>query len=121
MQKKNPEMITRMNKNFHPLSPPGNSIKKWMALHFELIFWITGICLLFFMNAAPAQPSLCFFRFIGLDSCPGCGIGHSIHHALHLRFAQSVQEHIAGIPAVLIILFRIKQLSYPKKTTVYEV
>jgi hypothetical protein len=61
-----------------------------------------------------AGPSLCLLRFIGFDHCPGCGIGHAIHFALHLQFAASLQEHIFGIPAVLIIAYRIKQLSFSK-------
>ncbi|MCP9751830.1 DUF2752 domain-containing protein [Ferruginibacter sp. HRS2-29] len=67
------------------------------------------------MNTDSASSSLCLFRFAGFNSCPGCGIGHSIHEALHLNFARSFSEHIFGIPAVLIILYRIKQLLFTPK------
>ena len=99
----------------------GQSIKKWTLLNLELLFWVTAIGLLYFMDTDPSQPSLCVFRLIGFNSCPGCGLGHSIHYALHLSFAQSIHEHLLGIPAILIILFRIKQLSFPKKRTLYEI
>ncbi len=84
------------------------------------MFWVAGICILFFMPADTEQTSLCIFRLVGIDKCPGCGLGHSIHYALHLNIEQSLQEHLLGVPATFIILFRIKQLIYPKKTTIYE-
>lgn len=99
----------------------GHSIKKWLQKHLELVFWLTAICLLFFLNTSESQASLCIFRFIGFNNCPGCGLGHSIYFALHLNFMKSLQEHLLGIPAVLIILFRIKQLSFQKKQQLYEV
>jgi len=80
----------------------------------ELIFWAGALLVLFFMSTGDS-PSLCIFRFAGFSSCPGCGIGHSIHDALHLNFARSFSEHILGIPAVLIILHRIKQLLFTPK------
>lgn len=92
----------------------------WAKQHIELLFWLAAIVLLFFLNTDDAQPSLCAFRWIGIEHCPGCGLGHSIHHALHGRFAQSFNEHLMGLPALIIILYRIIQLIYPKKITIYE-
>jgi hypothetical protein len=73
------------------------------------------------MDASQSGSSLCVFKFIGFNSCPGCGLGHSIHHALHLRFGQSFQAHWFGIPGVIIILYRIKQLFNPKKIPAHEI
>jgi len=86
----------------------------------ELLFWFAAIVLLFFLNSGDSQTSLCMFRWIGIEHCPGCGLGHSIHHALHARFAESFGEHLMGLPALIIIFHRITQLIYPKKTTNYE-
>ena len=81
--------------------------------HLELGFWLLSIVALFFLNNG--GPSLCLFRFAGIDWCPGCGLGHAIHAALHLDFATSFHEHPFGIPALLIIAHRIIQLiSKPK-------
>jgi len=99
----------------------GDFTKKWLSQHLELIFWVSAICLLFFMDTSASQPSLCIYRLVGFDSCPGCGLGHAMYHAMHLNFMQSIDEHKFGIPAVFIISLRIKQLLFPKKTTVYEV
>ena len=94
---------------------------KWVSKNMELLFWPAALVLLFFMHTDSPQQSLCFFRFIGLQSCPGCGIGHAIHEALHLRFSQSFQAHFFGIPAVAIILHRIYSLTKQIKTPLYEI
>lgn len=86
----------------------------------ELLFWMASIVLLFFLNPGDVQTSLCLFRLVGFDHCPGCGLGHSMHNALHARFTQSFNEHVMGLPALLIILHRIIQLTHFKKTAIYE-
>jgi len=93
---------------------------KWTRQRIELLFWFAAILFLFYLNPADSQLSLCVFRWIGIEHCPGCGLGHSIYHALHGRFAQSFHEHLMGPPALIIIFHRITQLIYPKKTTIYE-
>lgn len=64
--------------------------------------------LLYYMDTSQAAVSLCIFKQIGLQSCIGCGLGHSIHYALHAEFIQSVQSHVAGLP---IIVFYTNRLS----------
>ena len=90
-----------------------NIILKKASKHFEVTAWITGIILLFLLNTE-SDRTLCFFRFIGLTHCPGCGIGHAIHDALHLQLSTSFAHHPLGIPAVIIIFIRIKQLLFTK-------
>lgn len=100
-------------------SYPRNFMKRTNQ-HIELLFWLSAIVLLFFLNPTNSEFSLCVFRWIGIQHCPGCGLGHSIHSALHARFVQSFNEHLMGMPALIIIFHRISQLIYPKKTTIYE-
>jgi len=92
-----------------------NTIKKYWQQYFEITVWVTVLLLLYFMDADAACPSLCLFRFAGLQHCPGCGLGHAIHEALHCKFAASFHQHPLGIIAVIIILNRIKQLSFKLK------
>jgi hypothetical protein len=82
------------------------------------------------MNASEEANSFCIFKFIGFKSCMGCGIGHSIHHALHFEFRESIEDHLMGIPATLGIFYLIFKpfLSYKKqslyhgpKTDAYDV
>ena len=81
-----------------------------LSLHFELICWILAIVILYFSTMKNGEISFCVFKWIGFAVCPGCGLGHAIHAALHLHFAESFQYHPLGIPAVIIIFNRIKQL-----------
>jgi len=87
--------------------------------HFELLCWITALIVLFFLSENQTDSSLCIFSLLGFGHCPGCGIGHAIHYALHLKLAVSFQHHPLGIFAVIVIFIRIKQLIYPVKST-YE-
>jgi hypothetical protein len=73
----------------------------------EQVIWITALLLLFFWTPSEAETSLCILRFMGFQSCPGCGIGHSIHFALHFDFSEAWQHHFAGIPATVVMLFKI--------------
>lgn len=69
--------------------------------------------LLFLLPDAGSYRSLCPSRLLGLGKCPGCGVGHAIHDALHFRFRSSFHHHPLGIVAVIIIFIRIKQLIQP--------
>lgn len=85
--------------------------------YFEQIIWLLALGFLFFMDVEGSSASLCVFKGIGFNSCPGCGIGHAIHYALHLNFSQSFNEHILGIPATLGILYSILKPFISTKTT----
>ncbi len=94
-----------------------STIQKYGSLafaHLELIVWTSTLIVLFFLPETTG-PSLCVFKAVGFNSCPGCGIGHSIHDALHFQFSDSWSHHPMGILAVLIIFMRIKQLIPTKK------
>ena len=88
---------------------------QWLRTHLELLFWITGLTALFFLAENVPGNSLCVFSLVGFGHCPGCGLGHAIHYALHLKLAVSFQSHPLGIFAVLVIFNRIKQLINPVK------
>lgn len=92
-----------------------NKYRNFFLQNFEIIVWITAVIILFFLSETPRQ-SLCVFKAIGFNSCPGCGIGTSMHHALHFKFTQSFIDHPLGIFGVLIILMRIIKLIPSKKT-----
>ncbi len=85
---------------------------KKLFRHNELFFWIIAILLLYFLPGYKEGQSLCISTLIGLGRCPGCGIGHAIHDALHLRFASSFHHHPLGIFAIIIIFIRLKQLTH---------
>jgi hypothetical protein len=92
-----------------------NQLKQYFQQYFELFFWMGSLVLLFFMQQGTTAPTLCIFKRLDISWCPGCGLGHSISDALHLQFVSSFKHHPLGIAAVLIILNRIKQLSFKPK------
>ena len=98
-----------MNKTFI------NLLNQYRQRYFEWLFWTTALVLLFMMHPDIETPTLCIFRWLNINHCPGCGLGHSMHYAMHLQFAASFKHHPMGIVAVLIILNRIKQLSFKPK------
>ena len=85
----------------------------------QALSWTMVLAVLFFMDRSSTSGSLCLFQFLGLQNCPGCGMGHSISEALHFNFSKSMEAHIMGLPAtVFLILFIIRTiLSSIKQST----
>lgn len=94
------------------MNQPG--LIKWNQMPLELIFWITALILLAFsspeVHGDRNHFTLCPLANLGFDWCSGCGIGRAITHLFHGNFAESFAHHWFGIPALLIILFRIIML-----------
>ncbi|MCC8424435.1 DUF2752 domain-containing protein [Mucilaginibacter sp. UR6-11] len=44
---------------------------------------------------------------MGITWCPGCGIGHAMSWLLHGDLIRSWRAHWLGVPALLIITYRI--------------
>jgi hypothetical protein len=85
---------------------------KLFKRYFELTAWISALVLLALMDPATnSHYSFCIFKFIGIKSCPGCGLGHSISFLFHGDLRESFSAHPLGIFAVVVILFRIYKLS----------
>lgn len=77
----------------------------------EQLTWLTALGCLYFME--PGGPSLCLFKAVGLAHCPGCGIGSSIHYALHGQVASSFEAHWLGVPAAVLLLFNTVKPFFP--------
>ncbi|HUS02043.1 MAG TPA: DUF2752 domain-containing protein [Chitinophagaceae bacterium] len=79
--------------------------------YFELIFWIASLASLALMQpATDIHFSFCVFKMMGINFCPGCGLGHSISYLFHGDLQASFSSHPLGIFAVIIILYRIYKL-----------
>jgi hypothetical protein len=95
-----------------------------MKRYLPSLMWSVALAALYFMDAG-STVSFCFFKWLGLSYCPGCGIGHSIHSTLHFRFAEAFHYHVLGIPATIVLLWHIikpliiKHTSY-EPTNVYD-
>ena len=86
--------------------------RRYFHKYFELVFWSGAIVLLFIFD--PTQEShysLCLFKNLGFQFCPGCGLGHSISYLLHGKLNASINTHPLGIIALPVILYRIFKLA----------
>jgi hypothetical protein len=82
------------------------SFGKFFFLHFEWAAFL--LILIAAATIDPASESLfCPLEWMGLENCPGSGIGRSMGSAFRGDFIKSVQLHPAGIPAILILMVRI--------------
>ncbi|MGF1925696.1 MAG: DUF2752 domain-containing protein [Bacteroidia bacterium] len=80
-------------------------------LPLELGFWILALVLLATANPHDHHFSLCPLANLGVDWCPGCGLGRSISALFHGEIAESLDFHWFGIPALLVIIYRILTLT----------
>ena len=86
---------------------------------FELLFFTTALACLFFLNTNKPHLTLCPLAAAGFDFCPGCGLGRSIYHLMHLEFYQSWAMNPLGFFAFVVIIHRIyiltkKQIQFYK-------
>ena len=74
----------------------------------ELVCWTGGLLTLFFSEVSgDSHFTLCPLYNLGLDWCPGCGLGRSIASILKGDISASIKFHWFGIPALIILLHRI--------------
>ena len=96
---------------------PFSTLRKQVRPHLPQVLWLALLLLLFLMDTIKESFSFCVFRLLGFASCPGCGIGHSIHFTLHLQVRQAWQAHPFGIPATIGILCYIVNAFYQTQKT----
>lgn len=80
---------------------------KFLKDNFELTFWLTGLMYLISINPTNDHFTFCPLNQIGIDWCPGCGLGKSLSFIFHLDLLQSIKTHPLGIFALIIIIHRI--------------
>lgn len=81
-----------------------------LRANMELFCWLVFLIIIATMDLEGEHFSFCILSILGLDFCPGCGIGHSIGYIFNGRFVQSFQCHPLGIPALAAIIYRIYKL-----------
>ncbi|SMC69557.1 DUF2752 domain-containing protein [Pedobacter africanus] len=90
-------------------------MKRIKRIPFELIFWTTALILLALakphVHVTEQHFTLCPLANMGFGWCPGCGIGRSITQLLHGNLAASFKYHWFGLPALMIICWRIVVLT----------
>jgi hypothetical protein len=83
----------------------------YKMLGLEGIIWIVSLIYLASLTDSNQRHfTICPLSNLGFEHCPGCGLGKSISMILHGNIFESFDYHLLGIPAFIIILFRIYQL-----------
>jgi hypothetical protein len=78
----------------------------------EAACWSVGLLLLALMEPAGEHLfSLCPVSWVLETGCPGCGLGRSIAYLFRAEWLASWQAHPLGLPAVLVLCWRIGSLS----------
>ncbi|MHB8205860.1 DUF2752 domain-containing protein [Mucilaginibacter sp.] len=86
-------------------------IRAFFLKYFELTFWIAALIALGASHPSQATHfTLCPLKLMGITWCPGCGMGHAIAFLLHGDLRNSFHAHWLGVPAFIIILYRIYDL-----------
>ena len=77
----------------------------------EALVWISALIALSIYYPSGEHVSLCPLYQLGIEFCPGCGLGRSISYALHGEIMTSLSTHPLGIFAVIVLSLRIIRLS----------
>jgi len=73
----------------------------------EAVVWIGGLVAMAFADISENHFMICPFALLGIDWCPGCGLGRSVRACLHGNIAASFAYHPLGVFAVIVLSFRI--------------
>jgi len=74
----------------------------------EATIWIFGLVYLVFINDPQSiHFTICPLANLGIDFCPGCGLGNSISYLFQGEMSASIHAHPLGIFALIIITMRI--------------
>jgi hypothetical protein len=78
----------------------------------EALVWLAALLLLAFVPPGQTQQTFCVWHHLGIESCPGCGLGHSIAEAFKGQIAASFFKHPLGLFAIALMAWRIVWLVY---------
>jgi len=78
----------------------------WLWHRKEAFIWIGALIFLGLSDPACHHYTLCPFNNLGMDFCPGCGLGRSVGFLFRLDLKSSFLSHPLGIPAVILLVYR---------------
>ena len=88
-----------------------SKIKEIVKSNLEAFMWLGALLYLLLINPYEIQHfSFCIFKIVGIDFCPGCGLGRSISMIYHGDISGSFSMHPLGIFALGMITYRIISL-----------
>lgn len=85
-----------------------DEVKHWTKqIPVELIFWMGSIAAILMINPEVEAFSLCPLHNLGIEWCPGCGLGKAMNLLARGEFKASWQLHPAAGLAYGVIFHRI--------------
>jgi len=109
-------VLLKLNKNAYIWSiATRRSVKrvtyKYKNSHLEAYFWLIALVSLALSSPSNATHyTLCLFKNLGIDFCPGCGLGRAITFLFHGQLLASWQSHPLALMAIVVLLYRSYQL-----------
>jgi hypothetical protein len=78
----------------------------------EAVIWLAALAGLAIVNPETGPPfTICPLANMGLEFCPGCGLGRSVSYLFRGEVAASWHAHPLGIFAVIVLSYRIVLLT----------
>ena len=78
---------------------------------FETTIWISGLFFLAFINnPTEVHFTVCPLTNLGIDICPGCGLGNSISYLFRGDLFSSFYSHPLGLFTLIVLIIRIIHL-----------
>ena len=86
-------------------------VRRILLDNLEAWVWTCALVWLAFSDpSVGVHFSLCPLRALGIDICPGCGLGRAVSYALHGQLAESFRCHLLGVPAIVVLGSRVAAL-----------
>lgn len=79
----------------------------WIWQRKEAFIWLGALAFLALSDPSVHHYTLCPLDNMGFHYCPGCGLGRAIGYIFRLEARESVISHPLGIPAVILMGYRI--------------
>ncbi len=76
----------------------------------EAVIWTVALLVLALSDPAGTHIAICPLQRLGVDFCPGCGLGRSVTLLFHGEVTRSFAAHPLGIFAVIVLSLRVVTL-----------
>lgn len=87
-----------------------NLLRKFKQFPLELAFWCLALVSLWQLDPYGSHYSLCPLHHLGIEWCPGCGLGRAISLLMKGEISASWALHPLGGFALAVILYRILEI-----------
>lgn len=86
----------------------GKIKRNFTLIGFEALVWIVSLFYLAFIHfPGGTHITICPLANLGIEFCPGCGLGNSISYLFRFDIVSSFNTHPLGIFALIVLTLRI--------------